>query len=238
MLARVSLAQHQADLALELLTRFRSHLDQPGDLPNALEWQALSVTALHLNGQHEQAVRAAARLVLRTEPENAIRLYLDEGPPMRQVLQRLLAQLERPEAPREEREPASDGLSPQDGTLTRAFLRRVLAAFEQEDHPYAAHLSPARPPHHSLRSPTPADAPRPPAEPLSRQEQRVLRLLVAGQTYAQIAGILVVSPNTIKTQVSSIYRKLGVSNRAQAIMAAQRRSLLLPDGDAVPSSDS
>ena len=64
------------------------------------------------------------------------------------------------------------------------------------------------------------------AEPLSRQELRVLRLLVAGQTYAEMAEALIVSPNTIKTQVSSIYRKLCVSRRAEAIAATRRLHLL------------
>ena len=63
-------------------------------------------------------------------------------------------------------------------------------------------------------------------EPLSRQELRVLRLLIAGQTYAEMAETLIVSTNTIKTQVSSIYRKLGVSRRAEAIAASQRLQIL------------
>jgi LuxR family maltose regulon positive regulatory protein len=63
-------------------------------------------------------------------------------------------------------------------------------------------------------------------EPLSLQEQRVLRGLCAGQTYAEIAEALVVSPNTIKTQVSSIYRKLGVSRRAEAIARTSQLHLL------------
>jgi LuxR family maltose regulon positive regulatory protein len=71
-----------------------------------------------------------------------------------------------------------------------------------------------------------AEAQRGYVEPLSLQEQRVLRLLVAGQTYAEMAEALVVSPNTIKTQVSSIYRKLGVSRRVEAIATAQRLHLL------------
>jgi LuxR family maltose regulon positive regulatory protein len=61
---------------------------------------------------------------------------------------------------------------------------------------------------------------------LSRQEMRVLRLLVAGHTYVEMAEILTVSPNTVKTQVSSIYRKLGVSRRAEAIAQAGRLTLL------------
>ncbi|GCF11754.1 LuxR C-terminal-related transcriptional regulator [Dictyobacter arantiisoli] len=63
-------------------------------------------------------------------------------------------------------------------------------------------------------------------EPLSPQEQRVLHLLVAGQTYGEIAQELVVSLNTIKTQISSVYRKLGANRRAEAIARAQRLHLL------------
>ncbi|GHO68005.1 hypothetical protein KSC_068970 [Ktedonobacter sp. SOSP1-52] len=58
-------------------------------------------------------------------------------------------------------------------------------------------------------------------EPLSRQEQRVLRLLVAELSYAEIARELVVSINTVKTQVSSIYRKLNAHSRREARALAQ-----------------
>lgn len=64
------------------------------------------------------------------------------------------------------------------------------------------------------------------SEPLSSQEQRVLLLLVAGRTYAEMAEALIVSLNTIKTQVQSIYRKLDVSRHAEASAVAQRLHLL------------
>jgi LuxR family maltose regulon positive regulatory protein len=54
----------------------------------------------------------------------------------------------------------------------------------------------------------------------------VLRYLCAGNTYDEIAQTLVVSSNTIKTQVSSIYRKLGVNRRAEAIALGQHLHLL------------
>src|SRR5258708_17401629 len=63
------------------------------------------------------------------------------------------------------------------------------------------------------------------SEPLSRQEQRILPLLVAGRTYGEMAREMTVSVHTIKTQVNSIYRKLGVSRRAEAIAVAQRLRL-------------
>ena len=61
---------------------------------------------------------------------------------------------------------------------------------------------------------------------ITPRDEQVLRLLVGGSTYAEMAEALIVSPNTIKTQVSSIYRKLGVSRRAEAIAITQRLHLL------------
>ena len=63
------------------------------------------------------------------------------------------------------------------------------------------------------------------AEPLSPQEQRVLRLLAAGLSNPEIADELVVSVNTIKTHVQSIYRKLNVASRKEVRAAARRLNL-------------
>ena len=63
-------------------------------------------------------------------------------------------------------------------------------------------------------------------ETLSQQEMRVLRLLAAGLSNADIAQELVVSTNTIKTQVKSIYRKLNVASRDEARQAARELKLL------------
>jgi LuxR family transcriptional regulator, maltose regulon positive regulatory protein len=63
-------------------------------------------------------------------------------------------------------------------------------------------------------------------EALSQQELRVLRLLVAGLSNPAIAQELVVSTNTIKTQVKSIYHKLNVNSRAQARDLARELKLL------------
>jgi LuxR family maltose regulon positive regulatory protein len=53
-------------------------------------------------------------------------------------------------------------------------------------------------------------------EPLSPQEQRVLRLLADGRSNPEIAEHLIVSINTVKAHLKNIYRKLGVTNRMQA----------------------
>jgi len=87
------------------------------------------------------------------------------------------------------------------------FAARVLQAFD---------------PIH-LAAPTPTS---PLLEPLSPQEQRVLKLLAAGLSNPDIARELVVSTNTIKTQVKSIFNKLNVNNRAEAAEVARELNLL------------
>lgn len=62
--------------------------------------------------------------------------------------------------------------------------------------------------------------------PLSTQERRVLGLLVAGLSNREIAQELVVSINTVKTQLKSIFRKLNVSSRQEAQEAAHDFHLL------------
>ena len=63
-------------------------------------------------------------------------------------------------------------------------------------------------------------------EPLSPQELRVLRLLVAGLSNAAVAQELIVSTNTVKTHVKSIYRKLNVNSRQEAREMARELKLL------------
>lgn len=52
---------------------------------------------------------------------------------------------------------------------------------------------------------------------LTQREEVVARALASGETVAQIAADLSVSPNTIKSQLRAIYRKLGVGSREDAI---------------------
>jgi LuxR family maltose regulon positive regulatory protein len=63
-------------------------------------------------------------------------------------------------------------------------------------------------------------------DPLSRQEVKVLRLLVAGNSNAEIARELIVSVNTIRTQIQSIYRKLNVNSRVEASTVAHQLGVL------------
>ena len=54
----------------------------------------------------------------------------------------------------------------------------------------------------------------------------MLRRLAGLESAREIAAELYVSHNTIKTQIRSIYRKLGVATRAEAVARARERGLL------------
>jgi LuxR family transcriptional regulator, maltose regulon positive regulatory protein len=61
---------------------------------------------------------------------------------------------------------------------------------------------------------------------LTEREFAVLRLLVGELSTSQIAQNLYVSPSTVRTHVKSIYRKLGVSSRKDAVLAARVKGLV------------
>jgi LuxR family transcriptional regulator, maltose regulon positive regulatory protein len=63
------------------------------------------------------------------------------------------------------------------------------------------------------------------AEPMTAAEQRVLKLLPTS-TYPEIAEALYISRNTVKTHLRSVYQKLGVSSRSEAIERAVDLQLL------------
>ncbi|GAA2593197.1 hypothetical protein GCM10010399_24750 [Dactylosporangium fulvum] len=107
----------------------------------------------------------------------------------------------------------------------------ALADLEQLWHPFHAN-------HHVL-APTlnhlPSTAITPPAGgPLSLGEISVMRHLAGDRTIHEIAAELHLSPNTVKTHVASIYRKLAVHTRRDAIHAALALDIL-PSGDIPPN---
>jgi len=62
-------------------------------------------------------------------------------------------------------------------------------------------------------------------EPLSARETEVLSLIALGKTNKEIADQLIISPGTVKAHTSSIYRKLDVTNRTEAVAHARELGL-------------
>jgi DNA-binding NarL/FixJ family response regulator len=60
---------------------------------------------------------------------------------------------------------------------------------------------------------------------LTQREREVLDLIAHGLSNTQIAGHLVLSPKTVRNHISSIFAKLQVADRAQAIVRARRAGL-------------
>jgi NarL family two-component system response regulator LiaR len=61
---------------------------------------------------------------------------------------------------------------------------------------------------------------------LTERELEVLALMVEGLNNTQIAGRLTVSPSTIKSHVSNILSKLGVTSRTEAVSLALRSHIV------------
>lgn len=69
----------------------------------------------------------------------------------------------------------------------------------------------------------------PPARIPTARERQILGMLASGDTDAQIAGNLELSPATVQTHVRNAKAKLGARTRAQAVAMAVRRGLIVAD---------
>jgi DNA-binding NarL/FixJ family response regulator len=118
------------------------------------------------------------------------------------------------------------GESPLNGELAKQLLMRLV---EQTKDPRLK-----EDPSPSSRSPQPQPSPSPPPifEVLTPREGDVLRLLVKGEINQEIARSLLISVSAVKKHVRQIIRKLGVSDRTQAVVKAIEMGLQIePERD-------
>lgn len=73
------------------------------------------------------------------------------------------------------------------------------------------------------RAPPPEPPPR-----LSPREREVVEQLSRGLTYEQVALVLDVSINTVRTHVRAVYEKLGAASKTEAVMLALEQGLVKP----------
>jgi DNA-binding NarL/FixJ family response regulator len=72
------------------------------------------------------------------------------------------------------------------------------------------------------------DAPPPALSSLTERELEILTQLARGLSNAELGATLYLSEPTIKTHLSNIFRKLGVRDRVQAVIAAYEAGLVEP----------
>jgi len=95
----------------------------------------------------------------------------------------------------------------------RDYAIRLLSHFDAEPHVVTASQEIASPAGNLV-------------EPLSQRELEVLHLMALGRTNQEIAQQLIVAPGTIKAHTASIYRKLDVANRTEAVARARQLGIL------------
>ena len=197
-LARVLLAHNDPGPALTLLQRLLDAAASQGRPGSIIEIQALRALALAANGDHAGALGALAEALTLACPQGYVRVFADEGAPMRALLAQLAA--------------ARPG--------QRHAARRI-------DPGYLAALVRARGPADAAPPPRRAAAAPPGlAEPLTDRELDVLRLIAAGKSNQRIAHDLVVALDTVKTHVTHILGKLGAANRTEAAARARQLGLI------------
>ncbi|MBL7256839.1 helix-turn-helix transcriptional regulator [Paractinoplanes lichenicola] len=114
------------------------------------------------------------------------------------------------------------------GSDDTGLLREALAVFDELGALPAARLTRRRLRVHGVRSVPvgPRSATRAHPAGLTRREDEVLGLIVAGRTNAEIAARLVLSVKTVDHHVSAVLGKLGASSRSMAAAEAERRGLV------------
>jgi LuxR family transcriptional regulator, maltose regulon positive regulatory protein len=109
-----------------------------------------------------------------------------------------------------------------DSTTARHLLREIDAVLVHRPR-LGALLDQVEALRHTVTS---SDTVRIGASPLTAAEMRLLPYLQTHLTIREIADRLYVSRNTVNSQVSAIYRKMGVSSRTQAVQRATALGLL------------
>ncbi len=199
--ARVFIAQGDPSAALAALDPLRREAEARGWADQQLTAMVLQVVALHLAGEQDQAAHLLGAALALAAPGGFIRLFVDEGEPMRSVIRDYRRLTERQ---------SHDRVHPLSG-----YVDKLLAAFAQP-----AVVPQSQPPPDSS-SPVSVTV-----EPLSRRELEILRLIAQGLSNQEIGARLFLALNTVKGHNRVIFEKLQVARRTEAIARARELGLL------------
>jgi LuxR family transcriptional regulator, maltose regulon positive regulatory protein len=196
-LARVRMAQARWDEALSLLTRLQPIVEAGTRKTGLIELLALRALALQAQAKSAESVAALERALTLAEPEGYIRIFVDEGQPMRLLIAECRMQIEKR------------------GGALKSYVDKLLTTFPGFTLTTPASQIINQPPQINNL-----------IEPLSEREQEVLHLIADGLTNHEIAARLIIGLGTVKTHVNNIFGKLDVKNRTQAVARARELNLL------------
>jgi LuxR family maltose regulon positive regulatory protein len=197
-LARVLVAQGRLGQALDLSERLLKMAQSARAMSYVIEILVLQAMALQAKGDVVQALAALERALALAEPEGYVRTFIDEGAPMGTLLRQAEAR-----------------------AIQLKYVRKLLAALEAETQDQR--------PLRVTKAAPPSLAHRPSSrlvEPLSERELQVLRLLATQLSSPEIAEELFISTNTVRSHIKSIYGKLNVHQRMDAVQRAKELGLL------------
>jgi LuxR family maltose regulon positive regulatory protein len=198
-LARLYLAQGHPDQALAVLESLLQAAETGGRVPRAtvMEMQLLRALALQAQRDIAQALAALECALSLAEPGGFVRIFVDEGKPMAQLLY----------------EAGARGIAPE-------YVQRLLSAYEVEV------KDPDERPEVKAGGSSLAPRPLSLVEALSERELDVLQLIAEGLSNQEVAQRLYLSLHTVKWHTGNIYGKLGVKNRTQAVAQARALGVL------------
>jgi LuxR family maltose regulon positive regulatory protein len=203
-LARILLARYKSDHTdgaiadlMRLLERLSKAAQEGGRLGSIIEILGLQALAYQAQGDLTAGLVPLERALRLAEPEGYIRIFLDEGPAMAQLL----------------RKAAERGILP-------GYTGKLLAGFEAEQ-PVSASAAPL-PDRQGQLSPVSAHL----IEPLSQRELELLRLFKTELSGPEIAHELMIALSTVRTHTKSIFSKLNVNNRRAAVKRAAELGLI------------
>jgi LuxR family maltose regulon positive regulatory protein len=210
--ARTLGAGHKLDEAAALLGNLADDARLGGRGRSLIEILALLALAWQLKGDGTRAQAILEEALSLAEPEGYVRTFVEEGEEMHSLIVRWRDAQAR-EA--QDTEPAA--------RRRLAYAGKLLAAFAQ--HPKSGNAEDV-PAAGAIRSQDRSGQEL--AEPLTEREREILDLVAAGLATEHIARRLIIAPGTVKAHLASIYSKLDVHSRTQAL--ARARALYLIEG--------
>jgi LuxR family maltose regulon positive regulatory protein len=202
---RIVIAQREPGAlaeVLRVLDRLAREAETASLLGVLIEIQVLRALALQAQGNLAAALPALESALMLAAPEGHVRLFVDEGTPMAE----LLAQSAAFRQAQEPRRGQNDSL--------RIYVEHLLSAFPESQREAQTVLRPALERSNAL------------VESLSEREIEILRLIADGHSNQAIADRLIVAISTVKKHINNIYGKLDVQSRTQALVRARELKLL------------